>query len=59
MEVKNKTLNTITNILGIIVGVGSVVLHQMDALPEGAGWETVAGSVVAGIAMWFIGKKKK
>jgi len=58
MEVKNALINKITNILGIVVALGTVVLDAMGTVPEGSEWYTYAGAVVVAVILFFTGKKK-
>lgn len=59
MEVKNALVNKITNILAIILGVGTALLEALNQVPEGSEWYAYLGAIVVAIGLYFTGKKKK
>ena len=46
----------ITNIIGIIVVVGTIVTTALASVPEDAQWYVWVGAVVIGILSWATGK---
>jgi len=46
----------ITNIIGIIVVIGTIVTTALTSVPEDAQWYVWVGAVVIGILSWATGK---
>ena len=52
MSLKDK----LSNMVGIIVAIGTVVSTAMDAVPDGAEVYVWAGAVLFAVFGWFTGK---
>jgi hypothetical protein len=48
--------NKITNIIAILVALGTVIATALDRVPEGAKWYIWVGAVVIAVIAWFVGK---
>lgn len=48
--------NKISNIIGIIVAVGTVVATALDSVPEGSEWYIWIAAVVIAVLAWLTGK---
>lgn len=54
----NDLKNTITNIVGIIVAVGTVVATALGSVPEGSEWYVWVGAVAVAVLAYITGKDR-
>lgn len=54
----NDLKNKLTNIIGIIVAVGTVIATALESVPEGAEWYVWIGAVAVAVISYLTGKDK-
>lgn len=52
----NDLKNKITNIVGIIVALGTVIATALGSVPDGSKWYIWVGAVCIAVIAWFTGK---
>lgn len=48
--------NKITNVIAIIVALGTVIATALGNVPDGSKWYIWVGAVVVAVIAWFTGK---